>query len=336
MRPNHQNRRMRGRNRKGPNPLTRSYESNGPDVKVRGTPQHIAEKYTQLARDAQLSGDPVMAESYLQHAEHYIRIIIAAQTLQQQQQGGFRNAESGEAEDEIDDLDEETDRFAFTPPQVQRGNPQGGAWSGDEPPGFGPQPGMPGQGEGAEGGEGGTPRYEGRPRVMRAASRATVRVAVAKVMAAKVMVAKDMVAKVMADRGATVSADATASATTMAIAFRTSASGEPRGGEPRGPASGQPETGAEGGDNREVADQPRREREPRRERFERRDALPRAAEAGDASGALPAFVTKPVRTPPAEGDVPAAEPAAAAEPVRRPRGRPRRNPEASPADTPAE
>ena len=53
MRPG-QNKRMRGRNnRKGPNPLTRSYESNGPDVKIRGTAQHIAEKYLQLARDAQ-------------------------------------------------------------------------------------------------------------------------------------------------------------------------------------------------------------------------------------------------------------------------------------------
>ena len=65
-------------NRKGPNPLTRSYESNGPDVKVRGTAQHIAEKYMTLARDAQSSGDRVMAENYLQHAEHYNRIIAAA------------------------------------------------------------------------------------------------------------------------------------------------------------------------------------------------------------------------------------------------------------------
>jgi hypothetical protein len=73
---------MRGRNNnrnKGPNPLTRSYESNGPDVKIRGTAQHIADKYAQLARDAQASGDPVAAENYLQHAEHYYRIIAAAQ-----------------------------------------------------------------------------------------------------------------------------------------------------------------------------------------------------------------------------------------------------------------
>src|SRR5215210_7549817 len=81
MRPG-QNRRMRGRNNnrnKGPNPLTRSYESNGPDVKIRGTAQHIADKYAQLARDAQASGDPVAAENYHQHAEHYYRIIAAAQ-----------------------------------------------------------------------------------------------------------------------------------------------------------------------------------------------------------------------------------------------------------------
>ncbi|WP_246215748.1 DUF4167 domain-containing protein [Microvirga makkahensis] len=82
---------MRGRNRnngnKGPNPLTKSYESNGPDVKIRGTAQHIAEKYSQLARDAQASGDPVAAENYFQHAEHYFRIIAAAQEQLREQYG---------------------------------------------------------------------------------------------------------------------------------------------------------------------------------------------------------------------------------------------------------
>ena len=93
MRQGQQHRRGRGRNnnhnnngsssntggnqqRKGQNPLSRSFESNGPDVKVRGTPAHVAEKYLQLARDAQSSGDPVLAENYLQHAEHYNRIIM--------------------------------------------------------------------------------------------------------------------------------------------------------------------------------------------------------------------------------------------------------------------
>jgi Domain of unknown function (DUF4167) len=81
---------MRGRNpnrSKGPNPLTRSYESNGPDVKIRGTAQHIADKYAQLARDAQSSGDPVAAENYHQHAEHYYRIIAAAQEQFREQFG---------------------------------------------------------------------------------------------------------------------------------------------------------------------------------------------------------------------------------------------------------
>ena len=74
------NKRMRNRNnnnnnnnnnRRGQNPMTRVFESNGPDVKIRGTPAHIAEKYLTLSRDAQSSGDPVLAENYLQHAEHY-------------------------------------------------------------------------------------------------------------------------------------------------------------------------------------------------------------------------------------------------------------------------
>jgi len=69
---------MRNRNRKGPSPLSRSYESNGPDVKIRGTAQHIADKYAHLSRDAQSSGDRIMAENYLQHAEHYYRIVASA------------------------------------------------------------------------------------------------------------------------------------------------------------------------------------------------------------------------------------------------------------------
>ena len=46
-------------------------------MKVRGNASHIAEKYLQLARDAQSSGDSVMAENYLQHAEHWYRIAMA-------------------------------------------------------------------------------------------------------------------------------------------------------------------------------------------------------------------------------------------------------------------
>lgn len=79
MRQGQQNKRMRGRGRKVQNPLTRSFESNGPDVKVRGTASTIAEKYISLAGDAHVSGDRVMAENCFQHAEHYFRIVAAAQ-----------------------------------------------------------------------------------------------------------------------------------------------------------------------------------------------------------------------------------------------------------------
>lgn len=91
-------------NRKGPNPLTRNYESNGPDVKIRGSAQQIAEKYAQLARDAHSSGDRVMAENYLQHAEHYNRIIAAAQA-----QMPIQNPQNQRESD--DDLDDERDEF---------------------------------------------------------------------------------------------------------------------------------------------------------------------------------------------------------------------------------
>ncbi|MDZ4792210.1 MAG: DUF4167 domain-containing protein [Hyphomicrobiales bacterium] len=66
-------------NRKPQNQLSKNYESSGPDVKIRGTAHHIAEKYTHLARDAASAGDFIVAENYLQHAEHYNRLIMAAQ-----------------------------------------------------------------------------------------------------------------------------------------------------------------------------------------------------------------------------------------------------------------
>jgi hypothetical protein len=91
MRNGQNNKRMRNRNnnnnnRRGQNPLTRVFESNGPDIKIRGTASHIAEKYVQLARDARSSGDPVAAENYYQHAEHYFRLIAAAQEQFRQNQ----------------------------------------------------------------------------------------------------------------------------------------------------------------------------------------------------------------------------------------------------------
>jgi len=74
-----QNKRWVGSRNKGHNPLTRFYESNGPEVKVRGTASSIAERYQQLARDAHASGDLIAAEGYQQYAEHYYRLIAATQ-----------------------------------------------------------------------------------------------------------------------------------------------------------------------------------------------------------------------------------------------------------------
>lgn len=91
MRQGQQNRRGRGRGRKPQNPLGRNLESNGPDVKIRGNAAHIAEKYATLARDALASGDMVAGESYLQHAEHYNRIIMANQAQQPAPQGENMN-----------------------------------------------------------------------------------------------------------------------------------------------------------------------------------------------------------------------------------------------------
>ena len=112
MRQGQQNRRGRGRNRKGQSPLTRSFESTGPDVKIRGTPAHIAEKYMSLARDATSSGDPVLAENYLQHAEHYNRIIMAFRDQQMAQGGEAMNGGMGRHRPFMHDSMEPGDEFS--------------------------------------------------------------------------------------------------------------------------------------------------------------------------------------------------------------------------------
>lgn len=68
-------------------PMNRNhvFDSNGPDVRLRGTAQQLFEKYLQLGRDATGAGDRVMAEGYFQHAEHYFRILNAMSQAQQQQ-----------------------------------------------------------------------------------------------------------------------------------------------------------------------------------------------------------------------------------------------------------
>jgi hypothetical protein len=93
----------------------RNFDSNGPDVKIRGTASHIFERYCQLARDANSSGDRVAAENFLQHAEHYYRIMLAqGVTPMQRANGGQGNGQQPQAQ----------------PAQPQQGN---GGGEGDQP-----------------------------------------------------------------------------------------------------------------------------------------------------------------------------------------------------------
>lgn len=109
--------RSRGRGRRPQNNHNRAFDSTGPDVKIRGTAAHVYEKYLQLARDANSAGDRIQAENYLQHAEHYYRILMAAQVHQGGQQQGYN------------------------PNQPQGGNPENrpaGDGYNQQPPGSGP------------------------------------------------------------------------------------------------------------------------------------------------------------------------------------------------------
>jgi hypothetical protein len=129
--------------RKGQNPLSRSFESNGPDVKVRGTAADVASKYMALARDAQSSGDPVLAENYLQHAEHYNRMIITYRE-QQIQQGGDMSGANGHRMRTVNEYGEHADSDDAEPVD----------------PGLGEQPPMPAFSRQA--GQDGQPRPEPR------------------------------------------------------------------------------------------------------------------------------------------------------------------------------
>ncbi len=138
MRQGQQHRRGRNRsNRKGQNPLTRNFESSGPDIKIRGNPAHVAEKYMSLARDALSSGDPVLAENYLQHAEHYNRIILAYREQQGNQPGeqaAGRQRSEGYSGDESGDEAFDEGSSEDTARLVQPGDPQPALANGEAPP----------------------------------------------------------------------------------------------------------------------------------------------------------------------------------------------------------
>ncbi|MGB0497652.1 MAG: DUF4167 domain-containing protein [Rubricella sp.] len=111
MRSPNKNRSRNKNNRKNNagNVVNRVFDSAGPEGKVRGTPAQVIEKYQTLARDAQLSGDPVAAENFLQHAEHYVRMLaeanaqIEAQAARQREQQEARDAERSDTASESGD-----------------------------------------------------------------------------------------------------------------------------------------------------------------------------------------------------------------------------------------
>ncbi len=157
---NGQNKRMRGRNRNNNhnnkshhsgghhnnhhnhNPLTRVYESNGPEVKIRGNAHHITEKYLQLARDATASGDYVTAENHHQHAEHYFRLIAAAQEQFRQQNPYYQAPPAPGTTNEDGSLDDDGNEGD----QPNQGQPMQGQPQQGHPQGQ-PQQGQPQQGQ---------------------------------------------------------------------------------------------------------------------------------------------------------------------------------------------
>lgn len=92
------------RNRSMGNIVNRVFDSSGPEGKVRGTPQQIIDKYNQMARDAQLSNDPVAMENFQQHAEHYLRMLAEAQReaeIRKEQQEAQQQSQNRDRGDEF-------------------------------------------------------------------------------------------------------------------------------------------------------------------------------------------------------------------------------------------
>jgi len=124
--------RGRNRNKSNQNNNNRNLDSNGPDVKVRGSASHIYEKYTTLARDAAANGSRVKAENYRQHAEHYLRLVNIQEAAKQAAQAAREEADAARAaraERNDDDAEGENNnegrRARRYPPRVKRSRDNG-------------------------------------------------------------------------------------------------------------------------------------------------------------------------------------------------------------------
>lgn len=95
--------RNRGNQRRRPGQnINRAFDSNGPEVKIRGTATQIYDKYVTLARDAQSAGDRIRAESLLQHAEHYYRVMKSMAPTEQPRQPQQQQQPDPSGEDQPD------------------------------------------------------------------------------------------------------------------------------------------------------------------------------------------------------------------------------------------
>lgn len=115
-------------------PLNRNtvFDSNGPDVRLRGTAQQLFEKYLQLGRDATSAGDRVLAESYFQHAEHYFRILNAMQQVHQHQAPPQRRGPNG-MEGEADSVEAAIEQALNGHGDGMNGAPQAVPGEGEQP-----------------------------------------------------------------------------------------------------------------------------------------------------------------------------------------------------------
>ncbi|NIJ38970.1 hypothetical protein FHR22_003704 [Sphingopyxis panaciterrae] len=96
---NRQSGRRRGRNNNSNNNNNRPQsggrggvdQANRIDSRARGNGAQMIEKYRNLARDAQLAGDRVQTEYYLQFADHYFRVVSDFRARQEE-----KNAQNGQ------------------------------------------------------------------------------------------------------------------------------------------------------------------------------------------------------------------------------------------------
>jgi hypothetical protein len=143
--------RQRGRNngRNKPHMPVRgnqTFDSSGPEIRIRGNAYQVLEKYLALARDASAAGDRISAENFYQHAEHYYRVINANSDGNRPQhmnpQGGQQGPQTGQQNPQMHQQPQQYQQA----PQYQQGyqdprmaSPQDGG-NGQMDPGAGPQP----------------------------------------------------------------------------------------------------------------------------------------------------------------------------------------------------